>query len=144
VLKYQIYGPGARAGVMQKIRRAMQHYWQGTVDGRPFVTQVEISLRSAGEKAAPDAMQVRIGAEDENIWPTDLTLPYHVDAETIAHEFGHGLGFTDRYRDVYSFSERVYRSYQWDLFSLMSAQNGPAPVVTENDLRVLINHYLSR
>ncbi len=142
LLKYQLYGPGANQQAMEKISRAMALYWQGRVAGTPFTTVVDISLLHENEAEKPDAMQVRIGGEDEILWPSYRELPWHFDAATVAHEFGHGLGFADRYRDVYSFSEGLYRSYQWDIFSLMSAQNGPDPVVTEKDLKLLIEHYL--
>ena len=142
LLTYEIFGPGASQEIRDKIRRAMQHYWQGSVDGVAFNTEVEITIRGEETAAQSDVMQVYIGGEHEILWPSYTALPQHVDEPTIAHELGHGLGFTDRYRDVYSFSEKVYRSYQWDLFSLMSAQNSPNPVVTEADLKLLLEHYL--
>jgi hypothetical protein len=77
------------------------------------------------------------------VWPSSTALPYNFDQATVAHEFGHGFGFTDRYRDIYDFSKRVYRTYQWDIFTLMSAQNIPQPLVTEKDLKLLIDNYLN-
>ena len=142
ILNYQIYGPGAREEALEKIRNSIAQFWQGSVDGVSFVTTAHISIRSEDKPENPTAMQVRIGAEDETVWASSIALPYHFDAPTVAHEFGHGFGFPDRYRDIYDFSERVYRTYQWDIFTLMSAQNIPDPLVTEKDLKLLIENYL--
>ncbi len=141
MLNYQIYGPGARDEVMEKIKNSIEQCWKGLVKGVPFTTVVLISIRNEGEPEDPGAVQVRIGAEDETVWPSSIALPYHFDKTTVAHEFGHGFGFPDRYRDVYDFSERVYHTYQWDIFTLMSAQNIQEPLVTEKDLGLLIDNY---
>jgi hypothetical protein len=142
ILNYQIYGHGARDEALKKIKNGIEQYWKGSVDGIPFETLVHISTRSEEEPEDTGAVQVRIGAEDETVWPSSTALPYHFDESTVAHEFGHGFGFPDRYRDIYDFSERVYRTYQWDIFTLMSAQNVPEPLVTERDLKLLIENYL--
>lgn len=142
ILNYQIYGPGANEKSLEKIRDCIAQYWKGSVDGIPFVTVAHIAIRSEDEPEDPAAMQVRIGSEGETVWPSSIALPYHFDTPTVAHEFGHGFGFPDRYRDIYDFSEKVYRTYQWDIFTLMSAQNIPNPLVTENDLKLLIENYL--
>ena len=142
MLNYQIYGPGARDEVLEKIKNGIEKYWKGSVKGVPFTTVVLISIRSKGESEDPGAVQVRIGAEDETVWPSSIALPYHFDETTVAHEFGHGFGFPDRYRDIYDFSENVYRTCQWDIFTLMSAQNIQEPLVTEKDLSLLIDNYL--
>jgi hypothetical protein len=142
ILNYQTYGPGASEESVEKIRNYIAQYWKGSVDGIPFVTIAHIAIRNEDEPENPAAMQVRIGGEDEAVWPSSTTLPYHFDTPTVAHEFGHGFGFPDRYRDIYDFSERVYRTYQWDIFTLMSAQNIPNPLVTEKDLKLLISNYL--
>ena len=141
MLNYQVYGPGARDETLEKIKDSIEQYWKGSVDGIHFATMVHISIRSEDEPENPGAMQVRIGAEGETVWPSSTTLPYHFDTPTVAHEFGHGFGFPDRYRDVYDFTKRVYRTCQWDIFTLMSAHNIPDPLVTEKDLKLLIESY---
>ena len=141
MLNYQIYGPGARAEALEKIKDSIEQYWKGSVNGIHFATMVHIAIRCKDESEDPSAMQVRIGAEGETVWPSSTTLPYHFDTPTVAHEFGHGFGFPDRYRDVYDFTKRVYRTCQWDIFTLMSAHNIPDPLVTEKDLKLLIESY---
>ncbi len=143
MLNYQIYGPGARDEALEKIKNGIERYWKGSAECIPFTTMVNISIRNKGEPENSSAIQVRIGAEDETVWASSVTLPYHFDESTVAHEFGHGFGFPDRYRDIYDFSERVYHTYQWDIFTLMSAQNVPNPLVTEKDLRQIIDNYLN-
>lgn len=143
ILNYQIYGPGTGKEALEKIKNGIERYWKGSVNGIPFTTVVHISIRSEGDPEDPGAVQVRIGAKDETVWPSSTSLPYHLDETVVAHEFGHGFGFPDRYRDIYDFSKRVYRTYQWDIFTLMSAQNIPEPLVTEKDLKLLIDNYFS-
>ena len=141
-LCYQLEGPGADAAFARRLAHAVEHYWRGEVDGMQFRSRVTVTLLGGGEKERPDCMAVHVGGEDEVVWPSQSALPADVDEATIAHEMGHGFGFPDRYRDIYDFNRREYRTMLWQPESLMSAPNGLHPKVGAADLRLLIEHYL--
>jgi hypothetical protein len=139
-----LFGEGARDEAAALLKNGIEAFWRGSVDGIPFRTFVDVRRLKPGDTEPQDCLKVRIGAEcDKNVWPSDTELPYDFDKETAAHEFGHALGFRDRYRDVYDFNTKTYKTYQWDLFTLMSAQNGPDPVVTEADLEHVVESFSS-
>ncbi len=141
-LHIDIFGQGARQETADILKNGLERFWKGAVYAVPFKTVADIRILQAEDSPSEQRVQIRIGAEnDDEIWPSDTELPYNLDEETAAHEFGHNIGFRDYYRDVYDFEKQTYKTYQWDIFSLMSAQNGPCPIVTHKELAAIVDAY---
>ncbi len=142
VVLMELFGEGARQSVADIIRNGIEKYWSGYVQGIPFRMSVEVRISEAIRSEDTERIRIRIGgAAETETWLSDTELSYHVDPETAAHEFGHVIGFRDRYRDIYDFNSRTYKTYQWDIFNLMSGQNVPAPIVTESEFQQILQAY---
>lgn len=137
-----LFGEGAREEAAKELKQGIERFWRGTTRSIPFATVVVVKVLTSPDEDCASCLKVRIGAPTEKeIWPSDTELHYEFDEETAAHEFGHAIGFRDRYRDVYDMETKTYKTYQWDLFNLMSAQNGPNPIVTEDELNQIVDAY---
>jgi len=162
-----IYGDGATLAKAKDIQNNILKNWATDSDGRPWTYfdpesgqrfKVEISaavkLYQGKEKQKPEYIpdsynplsrnnyieittepQFRsfVHAGDEGKW---AAVPYYVD--TYAHEFGHILGFDDRYFDV---GRTSYTEMGWES-NLMSCEYGSR--VEQRNIDAIVGKIMSQ